>query len=1058
MISDTSPATELPDRPPRAPSRNSQRPMAAGSGDRSSPSDLSLATAATATATTTSPSPASSSSSPPPPLLPGMRVPTIQRPSPTSPFSDWEAYIVSQTQNWDEHRLKMQKAATNGRVMWADQVQPAAPASTLPGYLKARDLNDSSTSSAAKAPELRGRKSFDAAAKAPELRGRKSFDAAAKAPELRGRKSSDATALASPRSAGSASPASPPSAASTGSLRVAKLLSPKPRRSSMILHDEAPSPTEATPASASASTMPDAKSTRSRLINYGRSNRRASIHSLSSVGNQNDGSNDIGADLSRSSHFLSPTSALLSGLGAPFVTHQGKRSSASSASANGSEAFDDARRASSSTGSAVSDVRVAGHPPRPAFLEQYGLEPDSGESDEEHDEDEDQDRDRDEIAGSDGDPDTDVTTPRMEDEDDVGSKLLPTLLVGGAAADRSSRSSSSSKQARAGSRPATGTGSVRSFDSSAPVFANRDPFAMASSSSLSSRPGSLIASPVSPLGVSSSSTSLHSKKKGSSISGRRPRGSSSAGSATTSSILRSMPVGEYTPRRSDRTGSVSSMRSVAASATSSVVKKSRRGYTIEPPSEPVPPLPVSVGAEAVAAVDAPATAQPRDRPHSKTKAKAKKAAAAVFAQDDDDDEAVAAAVAVEGDVADRESILSHSSRSSSLSKVEGQILAAPPLNLPAVVVEADSDGKGLEERDTGVAKAVASAKAGLEKHQSIDAGARSRSSSRGARAQTEAEAQAEWDDLQIERFLRSVRVHMDAEQAVALLQRGELRDLLDPTEAVAGNDASSSLLELKDNVERLYVSGAGSRGGDGDDGCDSAYEAMLRRVSSVTQWEDPVVTSAAASLYALCWYRGLLLPLVFASMAALLLEARFVDVPKAADHLRATTRAQRKRIDVVDAIERSLFSASFGGGGDDGSGAGTDDDDAAAAAACSDAAAVLATTSGAVATLADLQEKARRIATWHSSARGSSLALVALLAALALASCSLSPWALTRLVGGCIGLLVFTPAPTRARLWDSRACTRLWAWYDRVPTDRQHARSVLRRRVAAAAAVSSRTE
>ncbi|KAJ1018064.1 hypothetical protein NDA16_004933 [Ustilago loliicola] len=58
-------------------------------------------------------------------MVPGVVVPSIDRPHPDSPFSQWEAYIVKQAQEWSGKRAKAvasppPQSSNNSRIVWAD--------------------------------------------------------------------------------------------------------------------------------------------------------------------------------------------------------------------------------------------------------------------------------------------------------------------------------------------------------------------------------------------------------------------------------------------------------------------------------------------------------------------------------------------------------------------------------------------------------------------------------------------------------------------------------------------------------------------------------------------------------------------------------------------------------------------------------------------------------------------------------------------------------------------------------------------------------------------------
>ncbi len=76
-------------------------------------------------------------------MVPGMVVPSTDRPDPDSPFSQWEAYIVKQTHEWSDKRAKAVASppptANNPRIVWADQIRKSAPQVQPLAYTKARD-------------------------------------------------------------------------------------------------------------------------------------------------------------------------------------------------------------------------------------------------------------------------------------------------------------------------------------------------------------------------------------------------------------------------------------------------------------------------------------------------------------------------------------------------------------------------------------------------------------------------------------------------------------------------------------------------------------------------------------------------------------------------------------------------------------------------------------------------------------------------------------------------------------------------------------------------------
>lgn len=103
-------------------------------------------------------------------MVPGVVVPTIDRPEPDSPFSQWEAYIVKQAQEWNDKRTKALASPpppsnNSPRIVWADQIRKAAPQSQPFTYTKARDRVASPPPQGPPPPNPRGllpKASFDA--------------------------------------------------------------------------------------------------------------------------------------------------------------------------------------------------------------------------------------------------------------------------------------------------------------------------------------------------------------------------------------------------------------------------------------------------------------------------------------------------------------------------------------------------------------------------------------------------------------------------------------------------------------------------------------------------------------------------------------------------------------------------------------------------------------------------------------------------------------------------------------------------------------------------------
>lgn len=86
-------------------------------------------------------------------MVPGMVVPSTDRPDPNSPHSEWEAYIVKQAQDFENKRNKASasppaQTSNSPRIVWADQVRRPATSQSQPFvYTKARDRVASPTPS-----------------------------------------------------------------------------------------------------------------------------------------------------------------------------------------------------------------------------------------------------------------------------------------------------------------------------------------------------------------------------------------------------------------------------------------------------------------------------------------------------------------------------------------------------------------------------------------------------------------------------------------------------------------------------------------------------------------------------------------------------------------------------------------------------------------------------------------------------------------------------------------------------------------------------------------------
>ena len=76
-------------------------------------------------------------------MVPGVIVPSVDRPDPDSPFSQWEAYIVKQAQEWSDKKAKAlaspPTSTASPRIVWADQIRKTAPQAQPFTYTKARD-------------------------------------------------------------------------------------------------------------------------------------------------------------------------------------------------------------------------------------------------------------------------------------------------------------------------------------------------------------------------------------------------------------------------------------------------------------------------------------------------------------------------------------------------------------------------------------------------------------------------------------------------------------------------------------------------------------------------------------------------------------------------------------------------------------------------------------------------------------------------------------------------------------------------------------------------------
>lgn len=92
-------------------------------------------------------------------MVPGVVLPSTDRPNPDSPVSQWEAYIVKQAQEWSDKRAKSAATSpspptnTSPRIVWADQIRKSAAPQIQPlTYTKARDRYASPSSPQAPTP------------------------------------------------------------------------------------------------------------------------------------------------------------------------------------------------------------------------------------------------------------------------------------------------------------------------------------------------------------------------------------------------------------------------------------------------------------------------------------------------------------------------------------------------------------------------------------------------------------------------------------------------------------------------------------------------------------------------------------------------------------------------------------------------------------------------------------------------------------------------------------------------------------------------------------------
>ena len=207
---------------------------------------------------------------------------------------------------------------------------------------------------------------------------------------------------------------------------------------------------------------------------------------------------------------------------------------------------------------------------------------------------------------------------------------------------------------------------------------------------------------------------------------------------------------------------------------------------------------------------------------------------------------------------------------------------------------------------------------------------------------------------------------------------------------------------LQASAERLYL------------GCIPLYESVGRSLIGLATWEQPVVTVLAGSAYSYCWYHGQLLPAFFIGLALYIVQLGVM--PPGAKVLRRVVDMERSRLGAV----RAGREPGYGHGLGHGRGQGVQPDVAAHGARVH----------AFLTSLADAQERIKNLALWRSP--GASLYLVLVLCALGVCSTLLTPWMTVRLPGLLIGAVLFgAPLPLR--------------FLSRVPTDAQHAMTLLRR-------------
>ncbi|PWN51231.1 hypothetical protein IE53DRAFT_386419, partial [Violaceomyces palustris] len=1012
-----SPPSFIPDRPRRCPSRNGDRPTSSPSSDPT----------------------------PPPPISIPAISPSMEKPSPMSPFSDWEAYVVSQAATWEDHKVRsQQRAPGSGRIVWADQVQrPVISGLTSPSagslpYIKTKDLTSISAD----------RRSIDAS------------KAATSQPIILSSRPTDGVASTQRTRNAIYIPASDPMSSPPASVRSASSSSIALSSSSVFSKQDSKDSPPGLP-------KPKAE----RYIHYGSSRR-----------------NSIPSNYSHQSFADSPYGDVLSPSEPPLRVE-----TRSSSALNPPESVG---LWSSSTDQMVGSPKplVAS---QPTFLQQFELDEES-ESEYSHasgpDEDESdgqesvlneavlqrvsiplvRDDDRIDLFGN-KDSGINISTVSFHDEVEEPLEKKDNGIDISALAFEDGKNSLTSP--RTTIRPLLikkTFSSKRNKEEQSPVSLSRQ---STPTSDRGRRP--LISSPI--------LSSPDVVTRGSSI--KAP-----------ASPLASAPIVRQASSPHSPVGQMQKPRTASISSNYSTGRRSRRGYDLLQEGADIPDIP-------------PLNLRPRDGENRLSTGESLTEPATSIDSHTSllPSPSISLSSSTTTTVPQRGESPSGSSKSlerpregsivshtSSLSKVEGSPgsaamestlkegsqseAPAPPVSL----APASKDGVSPKEVKLPSTASEAADSSALPTHALTDTRSGPVLMDRTTQAENERKIlMASYDELEVARFLSSFGKNIRSVRSNGLLDASSIgevewpsREQLGSTSAYyiayfssflgwlsssnaaqlyspgnhegpssgghkarkdsdEGKSAEFSLSSIRNNSERLYL------------GAVPMYESLGRALKHVWRWDSPVLTGAFASIYFLCWARGLLIPLFFASCVLYILKLKVS--PPEPGALRKAFLQRTKRLEVVKEINERLTKGEENEILDNAHGLHASFDVRKGSTTQSLASEAIrkygSQANSFIGSMADAHEKVKNVALWRSTP--TSLNGIFALSLLGLSSCFLTPWMIARIPGLILGLSLFVIAPVAEHHPDWLPSTdTLHGFIGGIPNDAQYAMLLLRKKAA----------